>query len=60
MKYIELENRVLSHDTFQRVFEQLDSISFNSAFINWTNKLSDNTQGRVIATDVKTLRRSSN
>jgi len=57
-KYIALANGVPSHDTFQRVFEQLDSKSFNKAFIEWTNKISDNTQGRIIAIDGKTLRGS--
>jgi len=58
-KYITLENGVPSHDTFQRVFEHIDSKAFNKAFVNWTNKLSDHTNGRVIAIDGKTVRGSS-
>lgn len=57
-KYVKLENGVPSHDTFQRVFEQLDSKAFNKAFMEWTNSLCDNTEGRIIAIDGKTVRRS--
>ena len=57
-KYVKLENGIPSHDTFQRVFEQLDSKSFNKAFMDWTNKLSDNSKGRIIAIDGKTVRGS--
>lgn len=57
-RYLLLENGVPSHDTFQRVFENIDSKAFNKAFINWTNKLSEHTQGRIVAIDGKTVRRS--
>lgn len=57
-KYIPLENGVPSHDTFQRVFENIDSKSFNTAFMDWTRQLSSNSVGRIIAIDGKTVRRS--
>lgn len=57
-KYVKLENGIPSHDTFQRVFEQLDSKAFNKAFMEWTHNLCDNTEGRIIAIDGKTIRRS--
>ncbi len=57
-KYISLENGIPSHDTFQRVFEHIDAKAFNKAFMNWTNKLSDHTDGRIIAIDGKTVRKS--
>lgn len=57
-KYIDIDNGVPSHDTIQRVFEHLDSKAFGKAFIEWTNKLSDHTSGRIIAIDGKTVRRS--
>lgn len=57
-KYVKLENGIPSHDTFQRVFEQLDSKAFNKAFMEWTHNLCDNTEGRIIAIDGKTVRRS--
>ena len=57
-KFIPLENGVPSYDTFERVFGILDSKAFNEAFINWTNKLTSNSKGRIIAVDGKTSRRS--
>lgn len=58
-RYVKLENGIPSHDTFQRVFEHLDPKAFNRAFMDWTNKLCDNTEGRIIALDGKTLRGST-
>lgn len=57
-KYIDLENGIPSHDTYERIFENLDSVAFNSAFISWSNELSDKSKGRIIAIDGKTSRRS--
>ena len=57
-KYIILENGVPSHDTFQRVFENIDSKAFNKAFVNWTNTINEHTEGRIVAIDGKTVRRS--
>lgn len=59
-KYIKLENGVPSHDTIQRVFENIDSKAFNKGFVEWTNKLVNYTKGRVVAIDGKTVRGSSN
>ena len=59
-KYFPLDHGIPSHDTFQRIFEHLDPKGFNKAFMNWTNALSDETDGRIIAIDGKTLRRSFN
>jgi len=57
-QYIPLDNGVPSHDTFERVFENIDVVSFNRTFINWTERLSKKTKDRIIAVDGKTLRRS--
>ncbi len=57
-KYMDFDNGVPSHDTIQRVFEHLDSKAFNKAFIEWTNKVSEHTEGRIIAIDGKTVRGS--
>lgn len=57
-KYIKLENGIPSHDTFERVFENLDSEAFNKAFIGWTRGIANNSEGRIIAVDGKTSRRS--
>lgn len=57
-KYIDLDNGIPSHDTFERIFENLDSEVFNKCFIAWVNTLTDNSKGRIIAIDGKTSRRS--
>lgn len=46
------------HDTFQRIFENLDPTKFNEAFIHWTNEISTKSQDRIIAIDGKTSRGS--
>lgn len=56
--YIPLENGVPSHDTFERVFENIDLDSFNKTFIDWTKRLCRNSKNRIIAVDGKTVRRS--
>lgn len=57
-QYISLENGAPSHDTFERIFENLDNEAFNKSFISWTNTLTNNSKGRIIAIDGKTSRRS--
>ncbi len=57
-KYIPLNNGVPSHDTFERVFENIDVRSFDKTFINWTERLSKKSKDRIIAVDGKTVRRS--
>jgi predicted transposase YbfD/YdcC len=47
-----------SHDTFSRVFSQLDPEPLNRCFIAWTQALCETTQGEIIAVDGKQLRRS--
>lgn len=57
-QYISLENGAPSHDTFERIFENLDSEAFNKSFISWTNTITNNSKDRIIAIDGKTSRRS--
>jgi predicted transposase YbfD/YdcC len=57
-KYLELPNGIPSHDTIQRVFENLDVSSFSHCFINWTNEIADRSDRPIIAIDGKTVRRS--
>lgn len=47
-----------SHDTFARVFSCLDTEAFAACFRHWTQSIQEHTQGRVIALDGKTVRRS--
>ena len=52
-----LPNGIPSHDTFGRVFAQLDPKQFEASFFQWVQGISQTIQG-VIAIDGKTLRRS--
>jgi predicted transposase YbfD/YdcC len=56
--FLELPNGIPSHDTFGRVFAQLDPQAFEECFIAWINDLATASEGRLIAVDGKTLRRS--
>ncbi|MEA1938271.1 MAG: ISAs1 family transposase, partial [Pseudomonadota bacterium] len=53
-----LPNGIPSHDTFGRVFAMLDPQAFEECFMNWIAQLATASQGRLIAIDGKTVRRS--
>ncbi|BAB77395.1 transposase (plasmid) [Nostoc sp. PCC 7120 = FACHB-418] len=53
--FLELPNGIPSHDTFARVFAQLDSQQFQSCFLNWIKSIKIRTDGEVVAIDGKTL-----
>lgn len=55
--FLKLENGVPSHDTFSRLFRQLDSTQFQAAFQRFMAGFSKQCQG-VVAIDGKVLRRS--
>lgn len=55
---LELPNGIPSHDTFGRVFAQLNSQEFQSCFFRWVTAIQEATGGEVIAIDGKTLRHS--
>jgi len=57
-KFLELSNGIPSHDTFGRVFAQLNSQEFQSCFSKWVKAIHEATEGEVIAIDGKTLRHS--
>jgi predicted transposase YbfD/YdcC len=57
-KFLSLENGVRSHDTFERVFEQLSPSAFQSCFRGWVAALADGVKINHIAIDGKTLRGS--
>lgn len=57
-KFLELPRGIPSHDTFGRVFERLDPREFQNSFIQWIESVTAKTNGRIIAIDGKTLRRS--
>ena len=54
--FLKLENGLPSHDTFSRLFRQLDSYRFRAVFQRFMEKFSVQCQG-VIAIDGKVLRR---
>ncbi len=54
---LKLPNGIPSHDTFGRVFAQIDPKQFEASFFQWVQGLTSTIQG-VIAIDGKTLRRS--
>ncbi len=57
-RFLELPSGIPSHDTFGRVFAQLDAQQFRDCFLSWVQAVSAVTRGQVIAIDGKTLRRS--
>lgn len=57
-QYLGLENGIPSHDTFGRVFAQIDPEEFQASFQNWVTALHQITQGQVIGIDGKQLRGS--
>ncbi|MFA7322667.1 MAG: ISAs1 family transposase [Dokdonella sp.] len=56
--FLELPHGIPSHDTFGRVLAALDPDQFERWIMQWTANLAKRTQGRVLAIDGKTLRRS--
>jgi len=57
-RYIDLSHGIPSHDTFGRVFAQLDPREFEKSFLSWIRGVYQKTEGEVIAIDGKTLRGS--
>jgi predicted transposase YbfD/YdcC len=57
-QYIVLANGIPSDDTFRRIFRYLDYEAFNRCFIDFTNGLSNLTDGEVISFDGKCLKGS--
>jgi predicted transposase YbfD/YdcC len=53
--FLELPNGVPSHDTFARVFAQLNPQQFQECFLNWIKSIQIMTDGEVVAIDGKTL-----
>lgn len=55
--FLKLENGAPSHDTFSRLFRNLDPDQFRASFQRFMTKFSEHCQG-VVAVDGKVLRRS--
>ena len=56
--FLALPNGIPSADTFRRVFSALDPSAFRGAFVAWMQSLVGSTDGKLIAIDGKTARRS--
>lgn len=56
--FLELPHGIPSHDTFGRVFAQLEPDQFHRCFASWINTLHKITDGRIVAIDGKTMRHS--
>jgi predicted transposase YbfD/YdcC len=58
LRFLTLRHGIPSADTFRRVFSALDPEAFNRCFVAWTQSLVESTEGKLVAIDGKTLRRS--
>ena len=56
--FLELPHGIPSHDTFGRVFAQIDPEQFQECFREWIAAVEERSAGQVIALDGKQLRRS--
>ncbi|MEO6567636.1 MAG: ISAs1 family transposase [Opitutaceae bacterium] len=56
--FLELPGGIPSHDTFGRVFSQLNPDAFESCFLAWMSALVELAGGRLVAIDGKSIRRS--
>ena len=55
-QWLALPNGIPSHDTFKRVFENIDADMFQKCFMGWVQTVFSRTEGQVIAIDGKTVR----
>jgi predicted transposase YbfD/YdcC len=56
--FLELPHGIPSHDTFSRVFAQIDGEQFQERFRDWIAAVEERTEGEIVALDGKQLRRS--
>jgi predicted transposase YbfD/YdcC len=56
--FLQLPGGIPSHDTFDRVFSLLDPAALERCFIAWMSALVQASQGRLVAIDGKSIRRS--
>ena len=54
--FLDLDNGIPSHDTFNRVFSNIDSHQFETCFTNWVSSLAELEPREVIAIDGKTIK----
>jgi len=56
--FLDLANGIPSHDTIGRVFGAMDSAAFQECFLSWMHAVVGTSNGKLVAIDGKTLRRS--
>jgi predicted transposase YbfD/YdcC len=54
--FLELPNGIPSHDTFNRVFANMDPVKFEKCFRNWVDAVLVKHKGQLISVDGKTIR----
>jgi len=59
-KFLDLTNGIPSHDTFERVFANLNPIAFQRCLLRWVAALHEATAGKIIAIDGKAAREAMN
>ena len=55
-QYIDLSHGIPSHDTFRRIFMEMDPVSFGEVFREWMQGIAQISEGEIIALDGKQLR----
>jgi len=56
--FLDLPNGIPSHDTLGRVFAAMDADAFQECFLHWMHAVVGASEGKLVAIDGKTLRRS--
>jgi predicted transposase YbfD/YdcC len=56
--FLELPHGIPCEDTFSRLFARINPDAFEKCFIQWSQSLASSSEGRLVAVDGKTLRRS--
>lgn len=56
--FLDLPHGTPSHDTLERVFARLDPLALERCFIVFTQAVQESSQGRLLAIDGKSIRRS--
>jgi predicted transposase YbfD/YdcC len=57
-RFLEMDNGVPSHDTFERAFDRLDPVALQRCLLNWLSAVCDGLRIKHVAIDGKTARRS--
>ena len=59
-KFLDLSNGIPSHDTFERMFANLNPVAFQRCLLEWIAAFHEATAGKVIAIDGKAAREAMN